>query len=49
MPIWQVCLYSTKQQETKNIRSKRAECPELEKRNFKMWIEELWLLGRVEK
>ena len=34
MPIWRVCLYSTKQQETKNIQSKRAECPELEKRNF---------------
>ena len=45
MPI---CLYSTKQQETKNIQSKRAECPELEKRNFN-WIEELWLLGLVEK
>ena len=34
MPLWKVCLYSTKQQETKNIQSKRAECPELEKRNF---------------
>ena len=34
MPIWRVCLYSTKQQETKNIRFKRAECPELEKRNL---------------
>ena len=34
MPLWRVCLYSTKQQETKNIQSKRAECPELEKRNF---------------
>ena len=34
MPIWRVCLYSTKQQETKNIRFKRAESPELEMRNF---------------
>ena len=34
MPIWRVCLYSTKQQKTKNIQSKRPECPELEKRNF---------------
>ena len=34
MPIWRVCLYSTKQQETKNIQSKRAKCLELEKRNF---------------
>ena len=34
MPIWRVCLYSTKQQETKNIKSKRAKCSELEKRNF---------------
>ena len=48
MPIWRVCLYSTKQQETKNIQSKRAKCLELEKRNFN-WIEELWLLGLVEK
>ena len=30
---WRVCLYSTKQQETKNIKSKRAKCSELEKRN----------------
>ena len=34
MPIWRVCLYSTMQQETKNIKSKRAKCSELEKRNF---------------
>ena len=35
MPIWRVCLYSTKQQETKDIvQSKRTVCPEFEKRNF---------------
>ena len=35
MPLWRVCLYSTKQQETKNIvQSKRTVCPEFEKRNF---------------
>ena len=34
MPIWRVCLYSTKQQETKNIKSKREKSSELEKRNF---------------
>ena len=38
-PIWRVGLYSTKQQETKNIRFKRAECPELEKRKFSVdWV-----------
>ena len=31
---WRVCLYPTMQQETKKIQSKRAVCPELEKRNF---------------
>ena len=30
---WRVCLYSTMQQEIKKIQSKRAVCPELEKRN----------------
>ena len=34
MSIWRVCLYSSMQQKAKNIQSKRAECPELEKRNF---------------
>ena len=34
MPVWTLCLYSTKQQETKDIQSKRPQCPELEKRNF---------------
>ena len=31
---WRVCFYSTMQQETKNIQSKRALGPELDKRNF---------------
>ena len=31
---WTVSLYSSTQQESKNIQSKTAVCPELEKRNF---------------
>ena len=31
---WTVSLYSSTQQESKNIQSKTAICPDLEKRNF---------------